>query len=83
MEELATVQDALRIFAYARVPAPLLPQPPRTTSESPPILKNINFQPSIGSIDESSKVFMEVSGSVVATTLVGTEDPATAARLYR
>ncbi len=82
VEESATVQDALRIFASGRVPAPLLPHPPPTTSESPPLLDNMNFRPSIGSV-ESSEVLREVSGSVVATILAGTNDPATAVRLYR
>jgi hypothetical protein len=80
VEELGIVQDALRIFGSTRISAPLLPQPPPTTNESPPLLDNIDFRPSIGSV-ESSKVLIEVDGSVVASTLAGIEDLATAVRL--
>ena len=80
MEELGIVQDAYRIFGSVRISAPLLPQPPPTTNESPPLLDNIDFRPFIRSI-ESSEVLIEVDGSVVASTLASTEDLATVVRL--
>ena len=82
VEELGTIQDALRIFGSARISTPLLSQPPPTTNESSPLHDNIDFRPSIESV-ESPEVLSEVDGSVVATTLAGTKDPATAVRLYR